>query len=569
MAFYNDNEDENELENTPSTSTGQSGVISGQGAADGTAAASAKPDRPGNFVGLQTYLNANKVQSDKLGDKVASQISGSIQDASAQIGQMNNKFNERVDAGSIRNLGSAVDDVKDISNKAAYQAIGQGLSDDQTNRFKEVTTAQYKGPKDVLETDLYQPVYGKIKEAQNYANLSKNESGNQQLLMDMYKTPSYSAGENRFDAYLLNSEQNKQKLAQSRQNAEGLRANLDAASVTAKQYADKVAADTEKAKQSARKVFESTQGKRNQEVDAELDKERSGWNEEYDAYLNLLNSSNKSDLTLNDEQMKKLGVSSGDRIFNMLDGQNAADYLTLQEFDPNKVITKEQQTQLAALDQLAGLYGGESKNKYNQADLAGTLTRDIALAADKFGLAAKEQQVMFDAASKIATMTSSLDKSSPLYEEQVSSITKEITKHLPPPLDTVVETITEQITNNVKVGDVNTSTTASGSVYDYLSGVGPSYDTKGNKSLDFGAIVSPISLVSDRADNTINQLINQSKDETKNHWTNQILAYLQDAGYNNRIMSEAERQAQNEEMRRIKSNTSINNQGRNLDKKGR
>lgn len=560
MAFY-DEEEDNELDpSAPSQPSGQSGIITGQGSAPGAGSGpTAKPDNPGNFVGLKTYLDANKVQSSKLGDQVSGQIAGSIQDATSQIGQVGSKFNEQVDAGTIKNLGTAVDDTKGITNQAATQAFGQGLTGDQTNRFKEVTTAQYKGPKELIETDLYQPVYGKVKEAQNYANLSKDEAGNQQLLRDMYKTPSYSAGENRFDSYLLNSEENKQKLAQSRQNAENLQGNLDAAGLSAKEYADKIAADTEAAKIAARQYLEGTQTQRNVDVETGLEAQKSGWTDEYNQYLNLLNNSDQgNNLVLNDEQMKTLGVNADQRIFNLLNGSNAADYLTQQEFDPNKVISKDEQAQLAALDQLASLYGGEQQNKYNQADLAGTLNKDIAFAADKFGLAAKDQQTMFDAASKIANMTASLDKSSPLYEDQISQVTREITKYLPWPLDKIVkEIVTDTISSNVKVGSVDTTSTASGTVADYLAGQGPVIDNKGTKSLDWGSILSPTSVISSQADKKIDELYNQANTENKTNWTNQILSYLQDAGYNKQIKSQTAQQAaelaRQEEARKAKT----------------
>ena len=545
MAFYaGDEEDDDNLVaggGEPAPASVQSGVIDGQGAATqaSQAQATSAPDKSGNFVGIRQYLDANKPQASKLGDQVSGQIQGTIQGAQNEVSGIGEKFQGLANQGQISDIGNAGAQAQSITNKAASQTADQGLNDQEKNRFKEVANAQYKGPSSLIETDLYQPAASKVKEAQNYAALSKNEKGNQQLLRDLYKAPDYSFGENRLDSYLLNAGDNRAKLAESRKGADGLSGTLTAAEASAAQYAEQQKALADSIRQATQKNLVGTQTQRNTDVQKELDGISKDWRSEYDSYLNVLKNSNGGqNLQLSDEQAKKLGVEKGQRIFNILNpssGNTPEQYLSLQEFDPNKVISKDQQAQLSALDELAGTFGGATQNKYTQKELAGTLDKATAFAADKFGLSAKEAQKAFDAASQIAKKTSSIDKSSPLYEEQVTSVAKQITDKLPWPLSDVVRWVTETVRNNVQVGNVATNTSVDGSVADYLSGQGPSVKNTGQKNLDAGIMLQPYEIFSGQADAKIGALQQQAAAEAKQNWTNQILDYLKNAGYNNRV----------------------------------
>lgn len=547
MAFYN-NEDEDQLDpNAPAAPqpSGQSAIISGQGSTPG-AGASKAPDNPGNFVGIKQYLDANKTQASKLGDQVSGQIAGSIQGASDEIGGIRDKFNQVADSGTIKNLNTAADDAKGIVGQAATGAFGKGPTQDQQNRFKEVSTAQYKGPKALNETDFYQPAYSKVKEAQNYANLSKNESGNQQLLRDMYQDPSYSSGANRFDAYLLKNDEAQQKLASSRANAEGLQGAFDTADTNAAQYAKDLQAKTDAVRQGARTGLEDTRVKRSDEVDAGLKDIQSDWSSEYDQYVNLLNNSDQgNNLALNDEQMQKLGVNADQHIYNMLDGSNASNYLDLEAFDANKVIGKDEQAQLAALDQLASQYGGTQTNKYTQGELAGTLNKADAFDASKFGTSAKEQQQLFETAASTAQVTSKKDAHGNIFKtisfdlpvpviKQKKVGGKKVKVKLPYP---AIEMRRVEITSDV--GDAYGAVDVSGTIANYLAGNAPEVKYAGTKNMDVNFAWNPISqgeyLAGPSGDQTIRDLQRQSLAAAEADRFAQIQKYLQETGYNKKI----------------------------------
>lgn len=553
MAFYQDEDEQQQAAQQQGTNvpTGPEAgsFVTGQGASPTPSQKSdtATPDNPGNFVGISQYLEANKPQSSKLGTQVANQVQGTIAQAQQGVNDLTGQFKQQADAGQIKDIQNAVEDAKNITNTAAQGQAG-ALSQDQTQRFGEVANAQYQGPNSAIETDLYAPVYSEVQKAGKYADLSKDESGSQQLLKDIYQGPNYSAGENRLDSYLLNSQENREKLQEARKEAnQGLEAQFEAANQQTADYAAQQKALADSVRQAAQQNLTDVQTKRNQDIQAQLDAISSDWRSEYNKYLDLLkNSNNGQNLQLTPEEAAKLGVDKGQKIFNLLNpaaGNTPEQYLSMQEFDPNKVITKDQQAQLAALDELAGTYGGALQNKYTQADLAGTLTKASAFAADKFGLSAKQAQTAFDAASQIANMVADVSKGANLYEDQVSTVTRQvvdrITQAMPWPLSDIVKEITKWVTDvihtNVQVGHVDTNVKGNQTVADYLAGKGPTLEDSGTKSLDWGSIVSPGSIISNQADNKIDELTNASKGEVKNNLAAQIEQYLKNAGYYNTI----------------------------------
>lgn len=570
MAFYDENEELDVNQQTGQFSTGpQSGLIAGQSQAQGVNAPgqagatpkSPTPDNPGNFVGLQQYIQANRPQAQRLGGQVSSQIQGSVNEAQQKVDVLGQGFRQEADKGQIANIGTASQEAKNITQQAASADLDKQINEDQTKRFGEIATAQYKGPTKLTESESYAPTTQSIQKAQQYADLSKSEAGNQQLLKDIYKAPAYSVGENRLDSYLLEAGFNRDKLAGTREQAQKLTSTLSKEEQAAADYAAQQKALADSVRQGAQSTLTQAQIDRNAAIQAALDEiaygtdrikgtaddATTGWQSEYNQYLNLLKNSNEGkNLDLTAEQAAKLGVGEGQRIYNLLAksaGNTPEQYLEMQAFDPNRVISKREQKQLANLDKLASTFGGELKNPYTGEDLAGTLSKATAFAADKFGLSAKEAEKAFNAAAKITQIQNEISKGATIMDEKDilvgRQVVEKIVENLPWPLSDIVKWVTRTVYDATRikynVGNVDSKTKTSGSVADYLAGTAPKQESSGTKSLDWGTILSPEYLISSQADDKINELKAQAEAEGKQQWTNAILNYLKNAGYYNTI----------------------------------
>lgn len=259
MAFYNNQDEEQEnVENQGGIQSGpQSSIISGAGGAPGSgpqgAQAPGTPDKPGNFVGLKDYLNANKKQSQKLGDQVAGRVTNAVNDANQEIGAVGDKFTQKVNEGQIANAAGAKDEGLGIINQAATSG---NVSADQANRFKDIAKAEYKGPNSLQDaTDISQNVYHKAQNAQKQADATKTESGRQEILRGMNNSPQYTTGAQRFDAYLLNNQDTQGKLAQAREGAGAVAGNLSAAEQAAQAQAQNAKSQAQITQEAIRNAF--------------------------------------------------------------------------------------------------------------------------------------------------------------------------------------------------------------------------------------------------------------------------------------------------------------------------
>lgn len=360
----------------------------------------------GQYTNIQTYLDANKQQASQMGTQVADKIKSTGQEARDQIQTATQDFSKQVDQGTIKNLDTARNEAKGIVDQAKSQAYTQKLSDDQMNRFKEVSTAQYKGPQDFESAGLYQPTNQKVQKTAQYSQMSDSEPGRYQLLNEVFARPDYSAGQKNLDNLLIqNDSGTKQKLADARTAVADVGGAFNQAQADARSLAAQRGQQINDVRNASVGDFNQARTQRSNEVESRLNDVKGSWADEYNQYKNLLSNYKGGDLNLTSQQAKRLELMNGQGIYNLLNGTNPESYLSLNAFDANKVVSKDEQAQLAALDQLAGLGGLAQTNKYSNADLAGTMTAQNALDASRFGESARDADRAFDNYAKSTNFT--------------------------------------------------------------------------------------------------------------------------------------------------------------------
>jgi hypothetical protein len=376
MAFYNDKENQDEdLIAQPNQSGGESASLSPGAPGAQASSTPSKQGNPGNFVGITNYLNANKNQASELGNQVGGVVSNSINDANTKIGEAGAKFGDYANQGAIAGLDNAGNDATNIVNKAANTGK---VDETDTARFGQIANASYKGPKTLQDAqDLYNPAYESYTNAKNLSDLTKTEEGSQELTKKVAnKDLQYTPGENRLDTYLLNTQENKQKLADARANAANLDPAFQGAQKQASDYATSLSDKTAAANKSARDLLSNTAMAKKAAVDQSLAQQQASVaanNAKIQQYRSLLSDpSDGGNLTLTPDQMQELGLTENERLYGALDTDPNAFLSGEQVFDPNAAISKDNQAQLAALAQLSSGYGGDFTNPYSMADLAGT-----------------------------------------------------------------------------------------------------------------------------------------------------------------------------------------------------
>lgn len=443
MAFYREEEFDGEGnlvegEQIGFKPGGSSAFLGGSG--EGGALPAAKgapgqPDNPGNFVGLHEYLKANKTQADQYGQRVAGAVGDSISQAEENIGGLVSSFQGVADEGLISNFDTAEEEGTGIINTASTGGAQNQINEDQTSRFGDIANAQYTGPQTVEETEVFNPVAQSVRDAQNLANLSATEGGSQQLAREVSDPDRrYTQGSSRLDSYMLNSPENRERLAQARQGAEALTGGLEGASGEAQAYAQGLEQQTNELREKIRSLLGNTAMANSGAVQNEIAALESQVNENNQIISDLEDSFSQSEgtdiLSLTPAQMELLGLQEGQGLY----GANFQNYSSMLPgqvaFDPNQALSQDQYAQLNALAGLAGTYGGEFTNPYAGAgDLAGGV--DYTQPVDFSGVQTSVGEAKSDYDKKYETPTNffnSLNRTRGASPKQVQQMIDELTK---------------------------------------------------------------------------------------------------------------------------------------------
>lgn len=153
----------------------------------------------GQFQNLQSYLNANQSQGNEMASKVGANVEDSVSGAkTAQSG-----------------VTSKVSGINSYDPTKAIAKVSS-LTPDEQSEYKTVKkTGGYTGPSAVADIEGYGDAQKKIDDATSRVGLSQTEEGQKQLLTDVYKKPTYTAGSKNLDQAILgNSTQGKEAIGQ-------------------------------------------------------------------------------------------------------------------------------------------------------------------------------------------------------------------------------------------------------------------------------------------------------------------------------------------------------------------
>ncbi len=408
MAYYNENEDEEVSPEQGFQIGGEAGSLSPGSGIPGGASSSPKGDKPGNFVGLQTYLDANKNQANQFGEKVAGGISNKINEAQTGINQFGNQFEQEARGGLIQGFDTAKDEAGQITNRAATGGLNQLPTDQDKNRFGQIVNAQYSGPKTAQESKNFNPVRQSVMEAQKLADLSANESGTQELVGQFAnKNKDYTQGSNRLDSYLMNTQENKQRLSNARSGAANLQPGLAGLEPQAAQVAQKMQADTEALRNEAKKILQDTAMGKKASVNTNLEQMQLANQQKNKQIADLRNlfadDSDAGSILLDDNLINQMGLSQGQQLYGALN-RDPNYYLPQEQvFDKNRAISREDQARLDALASLSSITGDKFTNPFAQRELAGTYQEnpfDLSSVGKKIAEEAKVREAAYNQAYK-------------------------------------------------------------------------------------------------------------------------------------------------------------------------
>lgn len=359
MAYFRDdeNQDQNENQGNGVATSQQSGTIdSGSGAPQGNQANT--PDKGSNFVGLKSYLNANKNQAQKLGDQTAGVITNSAQDARTGLNSLNDTFNHQA-GGPVQ------------ANQAALGKINQAesLNDQEKADLKKQYNAQYTGPNSLMDLqDQYNQVGQKINKAQTNVNSAGTEEGRKNLITQVNEKPR-TQGVTNFDSLLLQTGGGREKVgAAADQNKDISTELLNQNNISAQQKAadikkqnDSIRNQTQSAVSGANQSFKKTLGQKIQDA-------ISGATNQNNAYAADLGDQS----SLGANTLQNLGLSDGRRIYDV-DLNQFYKPADISQINASNVADQNDYARYLALADIAGVE--PETLKAEDAPKAGTATK--------------------------------------------------------------------------------------------------------------------------------------------------------------------------------------------------
>jgi hypothetical protein len=359
LAFYNNEEDENELDpnnqGLAQTSPG-SGVIAGQGsvASPQTADKTPAPDKPGNFVGISQYLNANKPQAAKLGDQTAGVINQSADQARQGIATLNQEADQKIKPISALDQGL----VQKINTGA------ETLSADERNLAKQTASAKYTGPKQISDFgDTYTNASKATQAAANNINNSGTEQGRMNLISQVNSKPR-TQGMNVFDNTLLQAGGGREKIANAASANQNLTGEFQGAT-------ENIQNKIGRADDPSTPDIDESSGAIGQTAKSQTDAYKTiqdaltGWKSGFtpkvsQAQQALIDQQNKITQDLGDNQfdlqgeaLEALGLGRGQKIYD-LDLKSYLNTVSPTEITAANTATAEDYARYAALADLAG-----------------------------------------------------------------------------------------------------------------------------------------------------------------------------------------------------------------------
>ncbi len=324
---------------------GGTGVVGGgPSAAPATQSAdSNKPSSSGSWTNLQSYLDANADQGQKVGQDIAGSISDQANKGQKETEDASSDFMNGVNAGTVKTDQSAID-------KAIADAQSGNLTDADQAAFSKQYGANYGGPTDFTKDSSYAQAGSDLTNAQNSLAQTGSEAGRDVLLGNQYQNTSaggYNQGEKNLDQMLLEGNPGNQATFSNLQNQWSGIGNVLGDATTKNNAAAAQAAQTDAATKAAASGSLDTA---NTGFQSTLQQQLAA---QQAAYQNA-NSQIKNDFSngqLTPDELSQLGATNGDKLYNL----NLNDYVTPGQ-NPTlaNTATAQQYAESAALAQLAG-----------------------------------------------------------------------------------------------------------------------------------------------------------------------------------------------------------------------
>lgn len=350
MAFLDDDDlDQSQTDQSKDTSQNSGGpILTAGGNGVMSSGSMTNPNQSGSsglWTNLNSYLDANKDQSDQMGNQLVGNLNTEGQTAQSGIDKTSQDFQN-----DLNSSGTSLTTEQPWLDSTLAAPVQNNTSDDDS-RFQNDLSGQYAGPNNLSDESSYGDTDTDVNKATTDLGLSGSEAGRMTLLQDQYGAngQQYNQGEQSLDQLLLEGNPNTQAGLQSSQDQyANLGSNWATAATTANQNSQQRIADTNAVNQYAQTGLGNDYTTEGTNLDNTVASDTAARDAAYQSML--ADASKPSSLTQADAEA--LGLSPGQTLYNT----TLPSYITegTGQIDRSNVATADDYAKMAALAGLSG-----------------------------------------------------------------------------------------------------------------------------------------------------------------------------------------------------------------------
>lgn len=363
--------------------------------------ANSSAPRSGMFTNLRNYVDKNQGASSSLASSVGEAVQKKQDAAKQNIENVQNRYSSNVDQQSLQNRDTAVQEVSQRTRETGglkepvevpqvqdqqqdAPAVAPQVTSADDNRIQDIFNAKYTGPRNLYETSGFAQAKQTAQDSQQLIDQSKSPAQFRDLLSKTVAAEgkTYTSGQKNLDELLFGGQQAQEMFNSKTADMGSTDSILNQANADARQLASQTDADTQRVRQEARASFNDLSSERQDQIDDRLSNVVEGWDTLPDYYKDVFRNSTGGDINLSGIEAQTLGLKGGENLFDIVNAYGADSLIGTNQADINKLISTDEQSQLANLQniaELAGDYGNENSgidflNSFTDAEKAGTQT---------------------------------------------------------------------------------------------------------------------------------------------------------------------------------------------------
>jgi hypothetical protein len=365
----------------------------------------------GMFTNIQNYVAKNQPQAQKMAESTLGEIRKANEASKTAQKNALSQFSGQTEQGGLHDTTARRAELEQFTRQESglqqpapvaqtppvegaeapvAAPVQTGIDESQ---FANILNAKYQGPRNLTETgNIYSQLQKQAQKSADMGQLTQTDQGRSQLMTDLNTRGGrqYGAGMSKLDSMLMGQQTDQlQDIMSAGKEIGSSQDIMRNVGQQAQDVASGRAAEVMETQKQGREAFQKLSQERQGQVDQRVGDVVDNWDKLPDHYKGIFSKPDGS-IDLSAIEAATLGMDDSTRLFNVRDQYGVDELFGGVEADKTKLISKDEQGNLARLQALSNLATGMDGEKlydigdYSNADIAGSQSAFDALNLGNF-----------------------------------------------------------------------------------------------------------------------------------------------------------------------------------------